>query len=97
LPAKRLGHHIHRPTSRLRAVTSTERTIMVSSKMPKATAKPSSVRKVAGIVARAAKVPARTKPAEVITPPVATRPVMAPRRVSVLCASSRARDMRKML
>ena len=47
---------------------------MVSSRMPKATARPSSVRNVAGIVARTANVPASTNPAEVITPPVAASP-----------------------
>ena len=49
--------------------------MMVSSRMPSATAKPSSVKKVAGIVARTANVPASTNPAEVITPPVVASPV----------------------
>src|SRR5262245_2054727 len=69
LGANLLGHHIHRPRSRLSAVTRTDRTMIVSSRMPNATANPSSVRNVEGIVAKTAKVPASTKPAEVITPP----------------------------
>ncbi len=97
LCASALGHHIHRPRSRFSAVTSTDRTMIVSSRMPNATAKPSSVRNVAGIVARAANVPASTKPAEVITPPVAASPVSAPCRASRLIASSRTRVIRKML
>ena len=40
--ASRPGHHIHRPRSRFSAVTRTERTTMVSSSTPNATAKPSS-------------------------------------------------------
>jgi Berberine and berberine like len=43
----------------------------VSSSTPKATAKPISVMNTSGRVPRAAKVPASTIPAEVITPPVA--------------------------
>ena len=66
--ARLLGHHIHRPRSRLSAVTRTDRTTIVSSRMPNATAKPISVRNVDGIVARTATVPASTKSAEVITP-----------------------------
>ena len=46
--ARWLGHHIHRPTSRFSAVTSTERTMMVSSSTPKATAKPSSATNTSG-------------------------------------------------
>ena len=68
LRASLLGHHIHRPRSRLSAVTSTDRTMIVSSRMPNATAKPSSVKNVAGMVARTANVPASTKPAEVDHP-----------------------------
>jgi hypothetical protein len=82
LCASLLGHHIHRPRSRFSAVTSTERTTIVSSSMPKATAKPSSVRNVAGMVASTANVPARTNPAEVITPPVAASPIRAAPRVA---------------
>src|SRR5215469_9268326 len=95
--ARALGHHIHRPTSRFSAVTSSSRTTMVSSRMPTATAKPSSVENVDGMVARTAKVPASTKPAEVITPPVAASPTIAPCLASRLIASSRTRVIRKML
>lgn len=97
LSASPPGHHIHRPRSRLSAVTSTDRTTIVSSRMPKATAKPSSVRNVDGIVARTANVPASTKPAEVITPPVAASPTIAPCRASRRFASSRTRVIKKML
>ena len=50
-------------------MTSTERTTIVSSNMPKATAKPNSARKTTGSVPSTANVPARTTPAEAITPP----------------------------
>ena len=92
-----LGHHIHRPTSRLSAVTSTDRTTRVSSRTPKATAKPISANATSGRLASAANVPASTMPAEVITPPVAASPIVAPRRVPCCCASSRTRVIRKML
>jgi hypothetical protein len=78
-------------------VTSTERTTKVSSSTPNATAKPISVTNTSGRVPRAAKVPARTTPAEVITPPVAARPISAPRRVPWRLLSSWTRVMRKML
>ena len=61
-------------------MTSTERTTKVSSSTPNATAKPISVTNTSGSVPRAANVPARTTPAEVMTPPVAARPISAPRR-----------------
>src|SRR6266536_2102628 len=92
-----LGHQIQRPTSRFSAVTSTERTTKVSSRTPKATAKPISVMKTSGSVPSAVKVPARTRPAEVITPPVAARPIRAPRRVPCRLDSSCTLVMRKML
>ena len=60
--ARLLGHQIQRPTSRFRAVTSTERTTKVSNSTPKATAKPISVTNTSGRVPRAAKVPASTTP-----------------------------------
>lgn len=97
LCASLAGHHIQWPRSRLSAVTSTDRTTIVSSRMPNATVKPISVRVVEGIVARTAKVAASTQPAEVITPPVAASAVSAPCRASRLIASSRTRVIRKML
>jgi hypothetical protein len=45
----------------------------------------------------AANVPASTSPADVITPPVAARPISAPRRVPCTSDSSRTRVIRKML
>ena len=65
-------------------MTSTDRTMIVSSSTPNATAKPSSARNTIGSVASAANVPASTNPAEVMTPPVAARPIRAPRRVPML-------------
>jgi hypothetical protein len=92
-----LGHHTQRPRSRFSAVTSTDRTTIVSSSTPNATAKPSSARNVIGSVLSAAKVPASTQPAEVMTPPVAASPVSAPCRGPCRPASSRTRVIRKML
>ena len=51
-------------------MTSTDRTMKVSSSTPRATAKPISAKATIGSVPRAAKVPARTRPAEVMTAPV---------------------------
>ena len=53
----------------------------VSSRTPRATAKPISANATTGSVPRTAKVPASTSPADVITPPVAASPTSAPRRV----------------
>ena len=78
-------------------MTSTDRTMIVSSSTPTATAKPSSTTNTIGKVASAANVPASTKPAEVMTPPVAPMPISAPRRVPNFNASSRTRVIRKML
>lgn len=50
-----------------------------------------------GITIRAAKVAASTTPAEAITPPVVVRPRSTPCRLPCASASSRTRDMRKML
>jgi hypothetical protein len=78
-------------------VTSTDRTMIVSIRTPSATAKPISVKVTSGSVASMANVPARIRPAEVITPPVAASPVMAPRSVPDRTVSSRTRVIRKML
>jgi hypothetical protein len=56
-------------------VTSTDRTISVSSRTPSATANPISANDTTGSVASTANVPASTSPAEVITPPVAPSPM----------------------
>src|SRR5262249_7902732 len=63
--AKRLGHHVRSPMSRLSAVTSTDLTMMVSSSTPMATANPISVKITRGRVPSVANVPASTRPAEV--------------------------------
>ncbi len=78
-------------------MTSTDRTMNVSSRTPSATVKPISAKATIGRVPRAAKVPARTRPAEVMTAPVAARPVITPARVPPWAASSRMRVVRKML
>ena len=83
--------------SRFSAVTSTDRTTIVSSRTPTATANPSSTTNTIGKEASAAKVPASTKPADVMTPPVAATPISAPRLVPKFNASSRTRVRRKML
>lgn len=72
--ANRFGHHTHGPMSRKSEVTSTDRTANASSSTPSATAKPISAKTTTGRVPSAAKVPARTRPADVITAPVAARP-----------------------
>ena len=94
---RRLGHQIRSPRSRLSAVTSTDRTMIVSISTPIATQKPISVKITRGRVASVANVPASTRPAEVITPPVAASPVSAPWRVPERLASSRTLVIRKML
>src|SRR3954451_24788864 len=92
-----LGHHMRSPRSRLSAVTRIDRTMNASSSTPKATANPISANPMSGSVASTANVPARTRPADVMTPPVAARPVSAPARVPSVIASSRTRVIRKML
>ena len=77
--------------------TRTLRTRKVSRRTPKATTKPSSVRKVRGRTASTAKVPARTIPALVMTPPVTERDRRIPCSEPCFSVSSRARAMRKML
>lgn len=79
------------------AVTRTPRTTMVSSSTPSATVKPISVKVTSGSVLSVAKVAASTRPAEVITPPVAASPRMAPLLGSERVVSSRIRVIRKML
>ncbi len=54
-------------------------------------------RKARGITISAANVAARTTPAEVMTPPVVVSPRSTPWRVPCVSASSRTRDIRKML
>ncbi len=70
---------------------------MVSSRTPKATTKAIWARNRIGMTPRAAKVAARTTPAEVITPPVTRRPARILGLVPLLSDSSRTRVIRKML
>ena len=91
------GSHIRLPMSSVSAVTSTERTIIVSSSTPSETAKPISAKGTIGSVASTPNVAASTRPAQVITPPVADRPTSAPRRVPRRTDSSLMRVIRKML
>ena len=69
----------------------------VSSKTPKATAKPISASGTSGRRPRTANVDANTIPAEVITAPVTVTPLITPARVPILCDSSRTRVIKKML
>ena len=85
------------PASRLIAVTSTDRTISVSSRTPRATAKPISANATSGSVASTRKVAASTRPAEVMTPPVAPSAISEARRVPCAGVSSRTRVIKKML
>ena len=70
---------------------------MVSRMTPTATAVPSSARKTNGRLPSTAKVAASTRPAEVITPPVARSATSEPARVPWVCVSSRTRVIKKML
>jgi hypothetical protein len=79
------------------AVTSTDLTIRVSIRTPSATAKPISANATRGKVASTEKVAASTKPAEVITPPVAPRAISDARRVPNSGVSSRTLVIKKML
>lgn len=79
------------------AGTSSERTTRVSSSTPKDTRKASWARNRIGSTDRAAKVAARTMPAELITPPVAASARSVAVRGSYRAASSRTRVIRKML
>ena len=92
-----LGHQILPPMSRLIAVTRTDRTIIVSSMTPSATATPSSARNTSGMVPSTRNVAASTMPAEVITPPVELSAISEPWRVPWLPVSSRTLVIRKML
>ena len=83
--------------SRVSAVTSTDLTMTVSMSTPIATVTPISVRITSGRVPSVANVPARIRPAEVMTPPVAPRPVIAPSLVPCRLLSSRTLVIRKML
>ena len=78
-------------------MTSTDRTIIVSSSTPRAMVVPSCSVNVSGIVASAPKVAASTNPADVITPPVEDNAISEPFRVPWLIVSSRTRVIKKML
>ena len=78
-------------------MTSTDRTINVSSMTPRATATPISARNTTGIEPSTRNVAASTRPAEVITPPVEESAISEPLRVPKVCVSSRTRVIRKML
>ena len=84
-------------SEKVRAGTRIERTTKVSSRTPSATVMPIWVSATSGSTASTEKVPARTTPAEVMTPPVTARPFSIACFVGMACASSRTRAMRKML
>ena len=67
----------------------------VSSRTPRATAMPTSATETSGSWARAAKMPAMTMPAAVMTPPVTPSPRRMPGRVPICPASSRIRALTK--
>ena len=69
----------------------------VSMSTPSATAKPISTSSQIGSTASTQNVPARTRPALVITGPVATSARSIPSSVPCCSASSRTRLIRKML
>src|SRR5690606_27881975 len=93
----RLGHHTFRPMSYDKAGTSSDRTMNVSIRTPKATRKAIWPRNRIGITPRAENVAASTRPADVMTPPVTVNPRRMPGRVPDRNDSSRTRVMRKML
>ena len=73
------------------------RTMKVSSRMPTATMKPMLKVNVIGSVISTENVPARIRPALVITGPVAARARSTPSRVPCMAASSRTRLIRKIV
>ena len=79
------------------AGTTAVRTTNVSISTPSATVKPSSNSSHTGSVVSTMNVPARIRPALVITGPVVTIPCRIPSRAPRSAASSRMRLMRKML
>jgi hypothetical protein len=85
------------PSERPIEGTRTLRTRKVSRRTPKATTKPISVRKVSGRTPSTEKVPARTMPALVMTPPVTASARRMPCSEPCASVSSRARAIRKML
>jgi hypothetical protein len=97
-----LGHQFHRPMSVTVAGTSTVRTTKVSRRIPTASPKPTDSMELppgwrAEITANTAKVPASTSPAEVTVDPVAPTAFTTAWRSGNRAASSRIRDMTRML
>ena len=95
--ANLLGHQIFLPAIKVNAGTKTDLTIIVSSKTPKATAKPSSARNTSGKTPKTANVAASTTPAEVITPPVTVKAFRVPALVPIFNDSSLTLVIKKML
>ena len=91
------GHHARSPSSEVIAGTIVLRTRNVSISTPSATVKPSSNSSHTGSVVSTMNVPARIRPALVITGPVETIPRRIPSCVPRSAASSRTRLIRKML
>ncbi len=79
------------------AGTRIERTRNVSMRTPRATAKPTWKRMTRSAVIIAANVPARMRPAEVMTAPVLPDAMRIPSWISRPSLSSRTRLIRKML
>ncbi len=91
------GHHARSPTSVVMAGTRIDRTRKVSMRTPIATATPTWNRTMSGAVAMEPKVPARMRPADVMTAPVRPDAMRIPSRIGRVSLSSRTRLMRKML
>src|ERR1035437_7942668 len=96
------GHQLSRPKSVTVAGTSTVRTTKVSNKMPTASPKPTDSMELppgwrAETTANTANVPASTNPAEVTVDPVAPTAFTTAWRRGNRAASSRIRDMTRML
>ena len=91
------GHQIRGPMSRTSAGTSTERTTNVSSRTPKAIAKPSSVRNTSGSTASTENVAGQHDAGRRDDPAGDRQAAQHPSRVPCASASSRTRAIRKML
>ena len=91
------GHQAQSPAMVVIAGTRIERTRKVSISTPIATATPTWNRIISGAVAIEPNVPARIRPAEVITAPVCPEAIRTASFIGRVSASSRIRCIRKML
>ena len=91
------GHQAQSPAIVVIAGTRIERTRKVSISTPSATATPIWNRIISGAVAIDPNVPARIRPADVMTAPVCPDAIRTASRIGRVSASSRIRCIRKML